>query len=264
MEEHVGTGTVRIDPANSAASPEANLVLVNSLACTSDLWNDVVRHLPETVRVIRFDQRDRGGPAGQRPFSLKSLAHDVFEAADIAGAGDIHVAGVSLGGLVSLQAAIQVPERVRSVTAMCCAARFDEQSWIDRGAQVREHGAAPLVDAVMKRWFTDEFASSHPGTIDFYREMFLSTDDAGYANACDVLAASDLRPSLSAISCPTLLISGEHDPANPVREQELIASAIEGSRHVVVEGAAHLAPASHSAEIAELLVQQCRKETFSR
>jgi 3-oxoadipate enol-lactonase len=49
----------------------------------------------------------------------------------------------------------------------------------------------------------------------------------------------DQRWDIGMIALPTLVIAGEHDPATTVKDAELIASRIKGSKFVKLD-AAHL------------------------
>ena len=51
----------------------------------------------------------------------------------------------------------------------------------------------------------------------------------------------DLRAAIPAITAPTLVIAAAEDPATPPWRAAQIASAIPGTRLIVVRGAAHLA-----------------------
>ncbi|MCZ2840149.1 alpha/beta fold hydrolase [Modestobacter sp. VKM Ac-2985] len=237
------------DPSGAAGT----VVLVNSLATTTAMWDDVVPALAERFDVVRFDQRDRGGPAAREPFSLDDLVDDVVGVLDEVGTERVHLAGISLGGLVALRTAARRPERLLSVTAMCCAARFSREVWVDRCRLVRDEGIAPIVPMVMDRWFTQDFQERRPDVLARYREMLATTDAAGYAHAGDVLADADVRDDLPRITVPTLVVGGEADTANPVTDQELIARAVPGARLAVVRGAAHLAPVAEPAEVARLI-----------
>lgn len=253
-EPVIGATNIRRDPARVEGAP--HLILVNSLAATGEMWDGVVAGLDGEIDVIRYDQRDRGGPLGGRAFTLDDLVDDLFGVLDSSGVHEAHIAGVSLGGLLALAAATARPERVLTSTAMCCAARFNEQVWIERAAQVRAHGVLPLTDAVMDRWFTGAFQRENPTALAGFRAMFASTSVDGYAFASDVLAAADLLPALSGITTPTLVVRGEFDAANPLSDQQRIVEAVPHARFETVHGAAHLAPASHPREIAALLRAQ--------
>jgi 3-oxoadipate enol-lactonase len=247
-----GPANIVIDRPGEVRAARESVVFLNSLATTGQMWDGVVRHLPESFSSIRFDQRDRGNH-GERAFDLDDLVEDLLTVLGEAGVVRANVVGVSLGGLVALRAAYLHPERVRSVVAMCCAARFSRDTWLERGRTVRQSGVEPLTGAVMNRWFTFEFQEQHPDALAQYRGMFETTDATGYALACDLLAEADVRGDLPAIAAQTLVISGDQDTANPVADQAFIAAAVPGARHEVLLGTAHLAPVARPAEVARLI-----------
>ncbi|PRX96558.1 alpha/beta fold hydrolase [Allonocardiopsis opalescens] len=235
-----------------AAAPET-IVFVNSLATTGRMWDGVVAELPPGHRVVRYDQRDRGGIHGRRPFELDDLVTDLFAVMDAANAPTAHVVGVSLGGIVGLRAAAREPRRVASLTAMCCAARFSRDVWVERGRVVRSAGFASIVPGIIDRWFTPEFQRRAPHVVSGFRTMLEATDPLGYAYASDLLASADVRDDLPSITAPTLVISGEADTANPVADQVMIAKAVPNARHATLPRTAHLAPAAEPARVARLI-----------
>jgi 3-oxoadipate enol-lactonase len=81
----------------------------------------------------------------------------------------------------------------------------------------------------------------HPGVVDRFRGMLAGTSAEGYAACCEALGALDLQPGLVAITAPTLVVTGEHDPVVPPESGEALAAAIPGARHVAIAGAAHIA-----------------------
>jgi 3-oxoadipate enol-lactonase len=246
-------GSRNVIVAGDVRGAKPPIIFVNSLAATGEMWNGVVSELGERIGTIRYDQRDRFAPFGGALFSLDDLVDDLFAVLDDAGVSEAQVAGVSLGGIVGLRAAAREPKRVSTLTVMCCSARFDQESWISRARTVRQHGVASLTDQVMKRWFTEAWLEQNPEQLEQMRRMFSETSTYGYALACDVLANADVRKELASITPPSLIISGEHDRANPIADQRFIAEQVPGATHEIIAGAAHLAPVSNAAEVAALL-----------
>jgi 3-oxoadipate enol-lactonase len=252
-------GAFNVSVQRTAGSTAAGtIVFVNSLATTQRMWDGVVERLPKDFDVVRFDQRDRGGPLGHSPFSLDDLVHDVFSVLDAERIQEAHIAGVSLGGLVALRSAALMPHRTKTAVAMCCAARFSQDVWLARGRQVRAHGVAPLIPQVINRWFTPDFQQRQPFIVDRHRQMLASTDAAGYAFACDLLAESDVREDLPGIEVPLLVISGDADSANPITDQELIVHNVPAARHEVLNHAGHLAPVAEPELVAKLVSEHAR------
>lgn len=234
-------------------SGSETIIFVNSLATTGGMWDEVVANVAHDFDVVRFDQRDRGGPKGNSPFHLDDLVDDLFDVLDSEGVERAHIAGVSLGGLVALRAAALRPERTKSAVAMCCAARFSRNVWVDRGRTVRAQGIEPMVPQIIDRWFTAEFQQQEADTVARLRQMLASTDPVGYAFACDLLAEADVRADLPSIQVPLLVISGEADNANPVDDQKLIAQHVPHARHEILRGTAHLAPVAEPALVARFV-----------
>lgn len=234
------------------------VVFVNSLATDFTMWDDVTELLAADHTVVLFNQRDREGAGAHAPFALDDLVDDLLAVMDAADVRMAHLVGVSLGGIVALRTASREPDRVLSLTAMCCAARFPEETWVERGRAVRRDGIAPLIPAIIDRWFTRRFQAENPETTAHYRSMLEATDEAGYAHACDALAQADTREELARILTPTLVISGAEDSANPVEHQRLIADSVPGAEHVILPGVAHLAPAEAPDETARLIRRHIR------
>jgi 3-oxoadipate enol-lactonase len=245
-----------------AAGPDAaaTIVLLNSLGTTTALWDEVVPLLTESFDVVRFDQRGHGTAAAAPGTALlDDLVDDLFGVLDRRGLAAVHLAGISIGGMIAIRAASRAPDRVRSLTAMCCAGVLDRQSWIERAATVREHGLEPIVPAILERWFAPEFGALRPEVVRAYADMLRSTPAEGYAMGCDVLADADVRDDLTGVAAPTLVIGGAEDPATPPREQHAIASAIAHARLEILPSVGHLAPAAVPETVAKLILDNAKR-----
>lgn len=159
---------------------------------------------------------------------------------------------------MALRSAAVMPHRTKSAVAMCCAARFSRDVWLERGRQVRAHGITPLIPQVIDRWFTADFQQRQPYIVNQHRQMLASTDPTGYAFACDLLAVSDVTQDLPAIQVPLLVISGDADAANPITDQQIIAENVPSARHEVLNNTAHLAPVAEPELIAKLVSEHAR------
>lgn len=73
-----------------------------------------------------------------------------------------------------------------------------------------------------------------------------------------IMARPDLRPGLSAIACPTLVLVGDGDAATPPALSQEIAAAIPGARLVVVPDCGHMSTLERPQAVAEALVDWMR------
>ena len=70
-----------------------------------------------------------------------------------------------------------------------------------------------------------------------------------------IIGRPDSRPSLAAISCPTLVLVGEQDQGTPLALSQEMAAAISGSRLVVVPECGHLSTIERPEAVTKALVE---------
>ena len=234
------------------------LVLGSSVGTDRTLWDAALPRLADRFRVVRYDHRGHGAsPVPPGPYDLAGLAGDVVRLLDALGVERAHVAGVSLGGMVSMQLAATAPERVDRLGLVCTSAHVPPAStWLERAATARTAGMGALVDAVFARWFTPAAVGSAEERR--LRGVFLAQQPEGYAGCCEAIGAMDLRPLLGRITARTLVVAAAEDPGTPLPHAEAIAAGITaggGQAEVaLVPAAAHLAAVERPAEVADLLL----------
>jgi 3-oxoadipate enol-lactonase len=227
----------RIDGAERAPA----LLLSNALGTTLDMWAPQVASLSSHFRVIRYDTRGHGrSEAPQHAYTIDQLGRDAITVLEAAEVTDAHICGLSLGGVTAMWMGIHTPTRVRSLVLAATAARIGSvEFWSSRIHQVRTGGTASIADAVMTRWFTEEFRNTASSVVATYREMLTSTPAAGYIGCCAALRDTDLRPDIARIAAPTLVIAGAADPATPPADGEAVRQTVPGTTMVTLN-ASHM------------------------
>jgi 3-oxoadipate enol-lactonase len=193
---------------------------------------------------------------------MATLAGAVVELLDALGVRHFHYAGISIGGAIGQQLAVDHPDRVITLTAIATAARFaDPESWPRRAALVRQRGTRAMIDSREGVWYTSAFAHAHPDAVDRLLDMLEATDDEGYAVCSEALGSFDLRDRLATGQSPTLAIAGADDPACPPQTVQLLAYTIPGARFRTVAGAAHLPNVERPEEITRVLLDHLRRHS---
>ena len=218
------------------------LLFLNALGADHTMWDSQMPAFSEHFRVVRLDDRGHGqSEAPDMPYTIDRLGRDargVLEAFDIDSA---HIVGMSKGGMTAAWLGANSPEHVEKLVICSSAPHLAPRDvWEGRANTARNEGVEALVDAVIGRWFTDDFRAHQAETIARVRAMILKTSNAGYAACCEALAEMDLRDDLQLIPVPTLVLCGDSDPGvQPAKTREWVAT-IEGARLEVIRKSAHL------------------------
>jgi 3-oxoadipate enol-lactonase/4-carboxymuconolactone decarboxylase len=220
------------------------VVLANSLGTTLRMWDEQASALNDRFRLLRYDHRGHGGsPVSPGPYTIEDLGRDVLALLDRLEIEHVSFCGLSLGGMVGMWLASEVPERFERLVLCCTSAHLGPlaDTYATRAATVRIHGLGAIAEAVVERWFTPAFRASQPDLVEWATRMLLDSPAEGYAGCCEAVRDMDLSGRLGDIRAPTLVIAGADDPATPPDHAELIRDSIPGARLVVIPQAAHLA-----------------------
>jgi 3-oxoadipate enol-lactonase len=229
------------------------LVFANSLNTRLELWDPLLAHLPEGLRILRYDMRGHGrSDVPQPPYAMGALVRDAEGLMDALEIKDAIFVGLSIGGLVGQGLAIKRRDLIRGLVLSNTAAKIGTPAmWEDRIAAVQAGGMAALTDSTMERWFSRAFREA--GADAPWRKMFEATPTDGYIGCAKAISGTDFYTTTAALSMPVLAIAGSEDGSTPpdlVREtQELI----KGSRFYLIRRAGHLPCVERPEEYAQVL-----------
>ena len=238
------------------------LVLLHPLGASLGVWDLQMPQFEQFFRVLRFDARGHGKStlvgSAEIEFTLADLAADVIEILDALHIERAHWCGMSLGGVVALQAAIDFPARVQRLVLANTAAHFPPAAmWDERRAVALGQGLAPLAEAVPQRWFTAAFRAAQPESVESILELMRRAQPAGYAAACVALRDADLRGALTSVRAPTLVIAGAQDAATPLERAEELCESISGADLLVLD-AAHLSNVEQAEDFSRAVIDFLR------
>ncbi|RJE82518.1 3-oxoadipate enol-lactonase [Paracoccus onubensis] len=216
------------------------VMFANSLGTDLRLWDALLPHLPEGLRLIRYDKRGHGlSEETPGPYTIEQLADDAAGLIRHLGLRDVVFVGLSIGGLIGQSLAVRHGELLRGLVISNSAAKIgDAGIWHGRVVTIRRHGLASIGPATMERWFSPAFRAS--GAADPWQRMLERQPVDGYIACCEAIAAADLREAAPGLKLPLRLIAAELDGATPVSVMQDTAELIEGSRVEVMQGVGHL------------------------
>jgi 3-oxoadipate enol-lactonase len=221
------------------------ITFIGGIANDYRLWDGAVEHLRNDYRLLRFDSRGHGASGSTPgPYTLALLAGDILAVWDALGVERSCLAGLGLGGVVAVEAALRQPQRVSALVPVSCRASMTDAYraiWPPMVDLAARGGMQAVAQTTIERWFAAEFRERNPQLIHTIREAILATSVDGYLGSIAALLSLDWRGQLDAFRMPVLYVSGEHDRVGaPPEVMQQLSDATPGSRHAVLPGATHL------------------------
>jgi 3-oxoadipate enol-lactonase len=221
------------------------ILLIMGLGYAHQMWFRTRPVLDAKFTTIAFDNRGVGAsdvPPG--PYPIPQMAADAAAVMSAAGVDRAHVYGVSMGGMIAQQFALDYPDRVNQLILGCTASggpnavrAKDEviKVLMARATMTPDEGAEAMVpyiyDASTPRARIEEDLT--------IRRSIYPTGE-GYTAQVQGIMAWTCFDRLGEIKAPTLVIHGETDELVPPGNGRLIASRIPGAELVMIPHASHL------------------------
>jgi pimeloyl-ACP methyl ester carboxylesterase len=213
-------------------SEGAPVVLIPGLACSARLYADQLPAIWRSGPVMVADHT--------RDETMAAIARRVLGAAPHRFA----LAGLSMGGYISLEIMRQAPERILRLALLDTQARPDTPEQTERRRAQIALAAEGRLGEVVGQLFPNLV---HPGRLqdeELFRivaEMAEAVGPSAFMRQqTAIMNRIDSRPSLAAIACPTLIVVGDADALTPPDRAEEMARAIPDARLVVVPDCGHL------------------------
>ena len=234
------------------------VVLVHPVGLDLTYWAGQIEALCDAHDVVAFDLPGHGASPGMpEDWTLEKAAAVLAQVIGWTGCDRANVVGLSVGGMIAQALALGQPGLVRSLTLIDTAAAFSEAARAgmrDRASMARTGGMQAVLPSTLQRWFTADTVARRPDLIDRVSKTLLADDAAVHGAMWDMISALDLVPQLHQISCPTLVLVGEHDPSSPPEAARVLTNGIAGAAMHVIAGASHMAPLEKPASVTGHLV----------
>ncbi len=247
----VATGGRPFDPARPV------MVMVHGAGMDHTVWSMQARFFAHHgYTVMNPDLPGHGRSRGPAPTSVPDYADWLAAALIATGAGNIHVAGHSMGSLIALVLAVRSDIAVRKLAMLGTAAHIQVAPALLQAARSDDHGAFESIIGwgVGRRaqigghrapglWIAGTgmrlLEASQPGV--------LANDLA----ACD--AWTEGLDTARQIACPVLLLLGSDDRMTPARSAAPLADAMTKCETVIMPGAGHMMMTEQPDETLDIL-----------
>jgi 3-oxoadipate enol-lactonase len=214
---------------------------VDHLGALSGLrWVHVGRASRLVVAKLPRAALRRTGP-WQNHAQLADDVHGLFQHLGIARS---HWVGISMGGMIGQTYALQHPGGVASMVLADTTSRRPSNAdamWGERIVLAQNQGMGALLESTLARWFTAGFRARQPDVVARVAAGILATPVNGFCGCCAAIAKIDTLERLHEITCPVLVMVGEHDHGTPPETARQIHANLPNSEFVLIKDAAHIA-----------------------
>lgn len=229
------------------------IVLVPGLAGSWKLLGPLAHVLARKYRVYACGMRGDRFPMGlSLPRDVGEHAQDLHDLIDQLGLERPAIMGVSFGGAVALEFAVEHPHKLGALIVAGAEARFRASLGSTIARRVLERFPLPSDNGFVNQFFNLLHGGKpEPGPLaDFVVERCWETDQSVLAHRIGLLDSFDVRDRLWRIDVPTLVLAGSRDVIVTPARQRSLAEAIGGARFETVEGAGHIGFLTHRLEVA--------------
>lgn len=239
------------------------VLLIQGLGYPSGMWFLQIPDLSRHFRTIVFDNRGVGrSDKPDEAFSVALMASDAMELLQALGIGRAHVVGISLGGYIAQEMALQQPGRVDRLVLMattCGGPEYLELTkdlWSETAA-FRSLPADEMIRKGMALAAAPGFAQKHPELIEQGVRVRLENLQPLYAfnrqAAAAYLFSSKDRAHL--IHCPTLILAGAQDRVMPLPLTQVLAGIIPKAHLKIYPDAGHLLFLEKAQEVNQTIIE---------
>ncbi len=227
------------------------LVLISGFASGAWNWFKQTGELAKDFRVITFDPR---GVAHSKisddlvsTVSIQTIADDVANLLDELNIEKANVLGISFGGFVAQEFALNYPERLAKLILACTS--FGGANHVPPAPEVLSAFASTdnlntleRIRKFMRPAFTPEFAERNADEVEkvcVLREQNIVPEKVYFQQLFSAMTF-DTATRISQIKAETLILTGNADVVVPMQNSINLSNSIPNARLEIIEGGSHL------------------------
>lgn len=230
------------------------MILLHALGLDWRMWSRVIPRLTAHFRVIAYDLRGFGGAAfAPQVHDLARYAQDAAELMDRLGLPSARIVGLSLGGSIALELALQRPDRVQDLSVIAATA-WSFPAFEDRARAAESEGMEAQVVPSLMRWFRAGDLATNGWPVRYARNCVRRSHVCDWSAAWRVLAGISLDGRLDRIAAPMRIVAGASDQSTPPALMTRLAEGA-GRCFEVIGDAPHMLALTHPEDLGAALLR---------
>lgn len=220
-----------------------------------ELWTEPFMHLSKSWHTVAYDHRGTGVTiAPIESISIENMVADLFAVMNHMQIEKCVLAAESAGAIIAVNAVLQQPDRFEGLVLVDALLHGEH----DAGAQAFISGLqnhfpqtiGGFVDACVPE------SETHSAEIRSWgRKILQRASPESAVKLLECTHGVDVRPQLTQIQIPTLIMHGSHDAIVPVAESEYTSTQIRNNQRLILEGAGHVPSITRPREVADAINQ---------
>lgn len=245
------------------------VLLIHAGVADCSMWDDQFEAFARQFRVIRYDVRGYGRSRSQGV--TFSYQQDVIDLLDYLGVEKAALVGVSRGGMIAIDTAIEHPERVEALVTVASGVgglpRVPDdspkaQTEVEMFAKMEElweKGEIEALNELEVRMWVDGPGQPEGRAAASVRQRVLDMNYQDLTHTDEGTTVQELEPPaagrLAEIHVPTLVIVGDLDTTRILASAEALAQGIAGARKVIFPGTAHMLSMEQPGEFNQIVLE---------
>ena len=222
------------------------ILFISGLSGGHHSWTPSVALLKQRYECITFDNRGIGQSSRpQTGYTMPDLTRDTLSLLDKLSILHTHIVGMSMGGLVAQNIALQRPDLVGCLVLVASFAapcpRFmhvlNSRKFLQKKMDRYEYSWT------LAPWMLGPASFGKPGFVDAFAKKAADNPHPqalhAYDQLVDGIGQFDSRAQLDQIRQPTLVMVGEYDILTAPHQAKALADGITGSELAVLPGVGH-------------------------
>lgn len=227
------------------------LLMIMGLSFSQLDWGPVLPQLlSQRYQVILFDNRDAGRSSyASKPYTMAQMADDVTGLLDVLDIDRAHIFGVSMGGMIAQQFALNYPNKLNQLILGCTACN---------GRVLQGAGQALATKSLLDLLFTPSYIRAHRQELEDFLESTrpYHSKPEGFLRQLGAIATHDVCSQLTHITTPTLIMTGDSDVLIPPDNSKILEQGLPNAKLLpAFLDAAHGFPYSYAQETADAVQQ---------
>ncbi|GAB5492858.1 MAG: alpha/beta hydrolase [Phototrophicaceae bacterium] len=242
------------------------ILFLHGLGSSSKDWLYQLPAFEASYQTLVMDMRGHG--QSDKPtvhsYKMTEFASDVIALLNQLAIDKVHVVGLSMGGMITFQLAVDYPERIQSMTIINSGPAVVVRSFKDRSTVwmrfliVRLLGMKKMGETLAPRLFVDD---EHEELRQMFIKNWAENDPKAYMAAMRAIVGWSVESQIDSISIPSLTLASDQD-YTPISAKESYVAKMPNAQLKIIDNAHHAAPVERPEIVNAFITEFIKQHTM--